>query len=92
VVPPGPEEETMKKIVLSSIAAVAFVLSASTAFADAGDRDFSDNPILAEQYFYSHRSQQDASAEQARPPRMMRAAQTHHKRPHFTTLAHRPGQ
>ena len=82
----------MKKIVLSSIAAVAFVMSASTAFADAGDRDFPDNPILAEQYFYSHRSQQDASAEQVRPSRMMRAAQTHHKRPHFTALAHRLGQ
>ena len=82
----------MKKIVLSSIAAVAFVLSASPAFADAGDQDSFDNPILAEEYFYSHRSQQDASAEHARPSRMMRAAQTHHKRPHFTTLAHRPGQ
>jgi len=39
------------------VTAILIAFSASAAFADAGDRGFPDNPIMAEQYFYDHQVQ-----------------------------------
>jgi hypothetical protein len=56
----------MNKILLSSLAAIAFALSASAAFAQGADQTNPDNPILAEQYFYDHQAvSQQMAAETA---------------------------
>jgi hypothetical protein len=87
MVPPGTEEEIMNKLILSSIAAVAFALSASAAFADAADRDFPDNPILAEQYFHDHQApaRQTAATEQAGPAKIAHHAKTGGQ-PYFASM------
>ncbi|MDQ0396248.1 hypothetical protein [Labrys monachus] len=58
-----------KALAIPLLTAVVLVASASAAFADAADRDYPDNPIMAERFFDSHRApaEQGVAAGQGRP-------------------------
>ncbi|MDQ0392713.1 hypothetical protein [Labrys monachus] len=60
----------MKTLLLvGTLVSLALPLSSSLAWADAADRDFPDNPILAEQYYYSHKAALAAAAAARTPAR-----------------------
>jgi hypothetical protein len=48
---------SVKVMAIPLVTAILLAVSAATAFADAADQDFPDNPIVAEHYFYTHMAQ-----------------------------------
>ncbi|MDQ0392711.1 hypothetical protein [Labrys monachus] len=75
----------MNKIIPSSLAAILLALSASSALADAADRNYPDNPILAEHYFYAHQASA-ASLPQLHTQASKSARKADAGRPHFVSL------
>jgi hypothetical protein len=64
---PTPLPPKVKAALIQAVAAVLLALSASAALADAADRDYPDNPIMAEQYFHDHAAERPAASGQTGP-------------------------